>query len=858
MTGGATGERIPLPVDPVLPDVVAALSRDPVLVLSAPPGSGKTTRVPPAILEAGLAGGGDVWVAQPRRLAARMAARRVAAERGEAPGGTVGYQVRFEQAGGPGTRLWYVTEGVLVRRLLADPGLPGVGAVVLDEFHERSLDADLALALLRRLRARDRPDLRLVLMSATMDCAALADALGARVLQAEGRRFEVWIEHAGRLDPRPLPVRVAEAVARLGGADRGDLLVFLPGAVEIRRAAEACAGWALAAGREVLPLHGDLPPGDQDRAVLPGPRPKVILATNVAETSITVEGVGGVVDSGLARRLVHSPWSGLPSLRVVPVSKASAAQRAGRAGRTRPGTCVRLYTQIDFEGRPDAEAPEILRADLADATLLLRAAGLDPAAGVPWLDPPPRPALDAADALLRRLGLVSPGGSVTGAGRLAAGLPAHPRLGALVLEAAGRGRLSEGCLLAALLGDRDVRRATGARRMLSGEAPVEGFLDPVEVAGSLASGERDPAFDPGVVARVRRAASQMEGLARREGLGTGVPSGDPARALRLALLAGFPDRVGRARRASAPGLARSGAMELAMSAGGTADLPADALLPEGRLVIAVDASERPADRGRALSVRSACALDEDDLLEGRMDEVVETTEVRFLSGGDRVEAVRRLAYDRLVLEERAFDAGPEALAAALAEGLAGRDPASLGSDREEVLRFLARVEWLRSQRPGIGLPPFDDARAGEVRREACRGCRTLAEVRRRPLVPLLTAVLSGPQRRALEALAPSAFRLPGGRTLRIEYDPGRPPWAASRLQDFFGLATGPSVLDGAQPVVLHLLSPAGRDVQVTTDLAGFWQRHYPALARELRRRYPRHKWPDDPARAAPPPPNRAR
>jgi len=326
----------------------------------------------------------------------------------------------------------------------------------------------------------------------------------------------------------------------------------------------------------------------------------------------------------------------------------------------------------------------------------------------------------------------------------------------------------------------------------------------------------------------------------------------------LSLLAGFPDRVGRVRRACAPGLARSGAMELAMSAGGTADLPADALLPEGRLVVAVDASERVADRGRALSVRSACVLDEDDLLEGRMDEVVETTEVRFLPGDDRVEAVRRLAYDRLVLEERAFDAGPEALATALAEGLAGRDLASLGADREEVLRFLARVEWLRTKRPDIELPSFDDARAGEVRREACRGCRSLAEVRHRPLVPLLAAILSGPQRRSLETLAPAAFRLPGGRTLRIEYAPGRPPWAASRLQDFFGLATGPSVLDGAQPVVLHLLSPAGRDVQVTTDLAGFWQRHYPAVARDLRRRYPRHKWPDDPARAAPPPPNRAR
>ncbi len=444
MTGTGAFGRVPLPVDDVLPGVIEALRRRPVLVLAAPPGSGKTTRVPPAILDAGLCGQGEVIVVQPRRLAARMAARRVAAERGEAPGGTVGWKVRFEEVGGSSTRLWYVTEGVLVRRLLADPTLAGVGAVVLDEFHERSLDADLALALLRRLRAGPRPDLLLVIMSATLDAEGLAATLDATAVRAEGRRFDVAVEYAARPDARPLEARVAESVERLVAANHGDILVFLPGAAEIRRAREACADLARRSGRLVLPLHGDLPPEEQDRAVLPGDRPKVILATNVAETSITVEGVTAVVDSGLARRLVHSPWSGMPSLRVQPVSKASAEQRAGRAGRVRPGCCVRLFTRSEYDGRPDADAPEIARADLADAVLLLHAAGIEPATGVPWLDPPPRAALEAAEGLLQRLGLAGSDGRVTDLGVQVARLPAHPRLGRLVAEAAARGRLPEG------------------------------------------------------------------------------------------------------------------------------------------------------------------------------------------------------------------------------------------------------------------------------------------------------------------------------------------------------------------------------------------------------------------------------
>ena len=874
MTDPAVRRRVALPVDQVLPEVMAALRSRSVAVLEAPPGSGKTTRVPIAILLEGLAGDGDVIVVQPRRLAARMAARRVADELGQEPGGLVGWKVRWEQVGGPSTRLWYVTEGVLVRRLLADPELRGVGAVVLDEFHERSLDADLALALVRRLRGGPRPDLKLVVMSATLDSKGLAATLDAVSILASGRVFDVGIEYLQRPDKRLLEDRVAEAVDRLAAAGAGDILVFLPGAAEIRRARDACADLVRRLDREILPLHGDLPADQQDRAVRPGLRPKVILSTNVAETSITVEGVAAVVDSGIARRLVHNQWSGLPSLDVVPVSQASATQRAGRAGRTGPGRCIRLYTLSDYQRRLAFNPPEIVDADLAGAILLLRAAGLDPRKDIDWLDPPPEAASQAARVLLERLGLAGADGQVTMLGRQVARLPVHPRLGRLIAEAALRGCLIDGCLLAAVLSERDLRSDTGNRRQLRNDAlPVgvmksvesslpAGFLDPVEVVELLRPGGRtvSPAgVDPVAASAIRMAAKHLVGAARSAGLEDAeVPLGDKARTLTLALVAAFPDRVGRVRRSASVGAARSGSLELAMCTGGTVDLPMSALLPQDRLVVVADASEREGGRTSVMQVRCARELDEETLMEGRLDDFRETVDVRFLPGADRVDSVRRLSYERLILDVRPFDPGPEILASALAAGLADLAFAELGAPGEDVAGFLGRIAYLRARRPNLGLPAFDAVELDSVRLEACRGCRSLADVRRRGVLELLSARLGTSGRRALDDLAPASFRLPAGRTLRIEYSEGQAPFAASRLQDFFGMTSGPSVLGGLESVTLHLRAPGGRDVQVTTDLAGFWRNHYPVLARELRRRYPRHSWPDDPFRASPPPPGRTR
>src|SRR5918997_835582 len=456
----------PLPIDPLLPEIVASLRRGPNLVVEAPPGAGKTTRVPPALLDAGVAGEGEVWVLEPRRLAARLSARRVAEERGESLGETVGYQVRFDEVGGARTRLRFLTEGVLTRRLLADPRLGRAGVIVLDEFHERHLQADLAVALLRRLQRTERPDLRLVVMSATLDAAPVAEFLESPVLRSEGRRFHVEIEHLARPDERPLAEQVASAVARLitegaGGLD-GDVLVFLPGAAEIRRAQSACEQLAERHDLLVVPLHGELPAEEQDRAVRPAGRRKLILSTNVAETSVTIEGVAAVIDSGLARVAGQSPWSGLPVLKVSRVSRASAVQRAGRAGRTREGRCLRLYTAQDFGARPPHETPEVRRLDLAESVLELRAAGVVDVGGFEWFEPPAPEALEAAETLLRRLGATDAAGRVTDAGRAMLRLPLHPRLGRIVVEAEGRGVAREACTIAALISERDIRASRGA------------------------------------------------------------------------------------------------------------------------------------------------------------------------------------------------------------------------------------------------------------------------------------------------------------------------------------------------------------------------------------------------------------
>ncbi len=885
----------PLPIDPLLPDVVRALAKGPSLVIEAPPGAGKTTRVPRALLEAGLAGSSDVLVLEPRRLAARLAARWVAEEMGERLGETVGYQVRFEEVAGPRTRLRYVTEGLLTRRLLSEPDLPGVGAVVLDEFHERHLQGDLALALLRRLQASSRPDLKLAVMSATLDAGPVAAFLGAPSLRCEGRRFEVAVDYLSPAEAARPNVRLEQMVASAARrivteAPEGDVLVFLPGAAEIRRALEACAPIAHSAGLDVLPLHGDLPPEEQDRAVRPGRRRKVILSTNVAETSVTIEGVVAVVDSGLARIASHSPWSGLPKLEVRKVSRASAAQRAGRAGRTRPGRALRLYTRHDHDSRPEFELPEVRREDLAESLLAL--AGLGALEGFGWFEPPPPAAADAARSLLADLGAVDGSGRITDLGRRMLRFPLHPRLARLVLEAEARGAGSEGALLAAILGERDIRERWDRDRT----APPTGPSDLLELASLFEEAARARlaperiralGLSIGPMMAVERSRRQIARLlsrpsppqgerARVRGLDSGkvAPHPDPLPAsgerekrgatptdtelaLLLATLAAYPDRVARRR--------TPGSAEVVLAGGGSARLDEASVVREAPLLVAVDAEERRGNGRRpqaaggraAVVVRLASAVTSEMLLDLFPDTLRYEEQIAWNAEGERVDGWERLLYRDLVLEEtRSQKLDPDRAASVLAEAALARGPRAF-AEEGALERLLARIDLAAGLFPESGLAVPTEEDLADALRALCAGRRSLAELRDAGLEEALLARLSPRQKALVAETAPERLVLPGGRSVRIHYERGsKPPHVESRLQDFFGMARGPVIAGGRVPLVLHLLAPNQRAVQVTTDLAGFWERHYPALRRELMRRYPRHAWPEDPLRAQPPAPRR--
>ena len=851
----------PLPIDPLLPRIVEALRASPSLVLEAPPGAGKTTRVPRALLDAGFAATGEIVVLEPRRLAARLAARRVAEELGEEVGGTIGYQMRFEDVSSARTRVRFVTEGTLTRRLLRDRELRGVAVVLLDEFHERHLDGDLALALLRRLQLGSRPDLKLVAMSATLDAAPVAAFLGdAPRVRSEGRLFPIEIEHLPESDDRRLESQVSSAVRGLldAGLD-GDVLVFLPGALEIRRAAEACAGLAHKADLLLLPLHGSMPPAEQDRAVRPADRRKVILSTNVAETSVTIDGVVAVIDSGLARVASCSPWSGLPTLKVAKIARASATQRAGRAGRTRPGRCQRLYTSGDFLARAEHESPEIARADLAETALDLAALGVRDLAGFGWFEAPPAASLAAAEALLARLGAVDRG-AITTTGERMQRFPVHPRLGRMLVEAERRGVASDAATVAALLGEREITSSRAPRdaRHRSDVIELIARFEEAEDAGFAPERLRWMGIEP---ARAQSAARVKKQLARLVDRRAPAISGGPKAwedALLISVLAGFPDRVGRLR--SPHHATGRSAREVLFAGGGTAALAEVSGVADVDLLVAVDVEERteapgpgrPAGRPRAM-VRVASAIEADWLIDLFTDAIRDTTEATWNASAERVEVVRRLAYDGLVLEESRGKGDPHEVARVLAEAVKARGWRAFAKD-DALDAWLARVAFVAEQRPEAGLPALDEAGVQAALVDLCEGSSSFAELRDHDLAAGLRARLTPAQARELAELAPETITLPGGRKIKITYAKGQAPSAESRLQDFFGMREGPRVLGGRAPVVLHLLAPNYRAVQVTTDLAGFWQKHYPAIAKELRRKYPKHAWPDDPLTARPPEP----
>jgi ATP-dependent helicase HrpB len=880
-------QPLALPIDAVLPEILAALARGRSLVVEAPPGAGKTTRIPLALLSAGLAGldpdgqPREVLVLQPRRLAARMSAQRVADCLGEPLGRRVGYQVRFESAVGPQTRLRFITEGLLSRKLHADPELRGVGVVVLDEFHERHLDGDLGLALLRALQRGARPDLVIVVMSATLDAAPVQQYLSdgadvcARVSSA-GRMHPVAIEHQGASGEQELPAAVNRAFHRLldEGLD-GDVLVFLPGAREIQQAASACAGLAAHANVAVLPLHGELPPEQQDLAVKPGSRRKLILATNVAETSVTIDGVVAVIDSGLVRLPAHDPWTGIATLSVSKISRASAVQRAGRAGRTRPGRCLRLYSQADHDRRPEFTPPEVARADLAAALLDLHAFSVAEPERFPWFEAPQPSALHAAEALLRRLGAVDPDGLLTELGRHMLRFPVHPRLARLLVEGQRRGVAALACGAAALLGERSLRPGN---HLAHTDADADVLVDLADLEAHRQRGRDDNHRDnnnrdnnhrddprarsdnhrdaisprgnllPGPARHVLQVRDQLLRLCERD---AGPPRPLQARedALRRALLLAFPDRVAHARDSA------DGGRALALAGGGAARLsPASVVRTAPWLLALAIEQRREGERGSQVLVRSACAIEVDWLIDEFAGEIEERDDLTFNTTRERVEGRAELRYHGLLLEATPLKKLPPAASDLLRDAALAAGPARFVNDPDALHGLAARTTFVAEHVPEFPTLADADLRAALV--DLCDGRSSFAELRAADLQSTLLAKVASAHAGALERMAPTHVQLPGGRRLAVHYEPGKPPWVASRLQDFFGLARGPTVAAGRVPVVLHLLAPNGRAEQVTTDLAGFWDRHYPELRRSLMRRYPRHAWPEDPRSAAPPAPRR--
>ena len=840
---------VDLPVAAVLDDAVAA-ARAGAVVITAPPGSGKTMLVPAALLD-DLPAPSRVVLLQPRRLAARAVAAQIARLRGGAIGGEVGYQVRFDARVGRDTRLVVETTGIMLRRLLDDITLEGIGAVVLDEFHERTVEMDLVLGLLTRLRQTVRPDLRIAVMSATLAAEPVARLLGAGddacpIVSATGRVFPVATRYLKHGDRRELDALVATAVPEALRQTSGHVLVFLPGVGEIMRCERELAPLVERHGHALMPLFGDLPPEQQDRVLEETGRRKVILATNVAETSLTIPGVTAVVDSGLARQLRVTHATGLPRLELVPISRAAADQRAGRAGRTAAGICWRLWDEAAHHHRPQAEPPEAVRGDLAGPLLQLLAVG--EATDFPWLDPPPPAALQAAWRLLRQLGAVETDGSetdrITPLGRELARLPAHPRLGRLLRAGASRGVLRETSIAAALLSERDpfrpARHVGGPRDRLTVRTRSD-VVDRVAALQAFHAGldSGDPHFElhPGGAGNVLRVAEQLYRIVEP----AAPRAADPATSLMRALLEAFPDRVARLR----PGAQDRGTMV----GGRGVRLDAGSRVRGEPLFLAIDIDDAAGEAG----VRQASAIERDWLDEGCLAAANLRTaeEILFHPSRRQVEARRRTAWMDLVLDETPIAIGDAAAAAAVLarEAAAQWDRVAPAADTAAG-GLLARARWLMTTMPDLGMPPLDDAVLKTLLPDVCHGLRTLEEVRSADWLPRIQTLVGFDRLREIDALAPPAIELPTGKRHRLTYDAAGPPVLAVRIQELYGVADTPRVAGGRVPVLLHLLGPNHRPQQVTADLAGFWANTYPRVRQELRRRYPKHAWPDDPRAAA--------
>ncbi|CUS38954.1 ATP-dependent helicase HrpB [Candidatus Nitrospira nitrificans] len=828
-----------LPIEDVLPAIRRALNAGPNALLTAPPGAGKTTQVPLALLESPWVAGRKLLLLEPRRLAARAAAHRMADQLREPVGETIGYRMRFDTKIGPRTRLEIVTEGVLTRLLQEDPSLAAYGMVLFDEFHERSLQADLGLALCLEAQRLFRPDLRLLVMSATLDCGPVSELMGhAPLITCEGRLFPVetrYLDHpvSGRLDHA-----VVQHIRRSLANDNGSVLVFLPGMADIRRVERTLLESDLGPSVRIAPLHGELPQDMQAAAIrpaAPGSR-KIVLATSIAETSLTIEGVRVVIDGGWLRIPRFDPRSGLTRLETVRVTKDSAEQRRGRAGRLEPGICYRLWTEKEQASLAVHRPPEILEADLAPLMLDLAQWGAQSPDDFSWLTPPPSGAIAQAKDLLIRLGAFSTGGRLTDHGRQMAELSLHPRLAHMLIRAVPLKLADQACEVAALLSERDVLHGP----LPDQNADVRVRLDVLQ--GELDSGSQ--AINRAAVERVRRTARlwrrQLKGL-------SGTIAGDerhhPHTAGLLLALA-YPDRIAQRQSGETAGY------RLVNGRGARFRRP-DPIATEPFLVIAdLDGGAQWAD------INLAAPITREAIESLYHDQVLSEELVYWDERSSAVRAVRRQRLGAMILLEEAVSSpDAHAITSMLLQGIhtAGLEVLSFS---HPLRRWRARVMWVRRiDDPSTEWPDLSD---GALLRTLDQwlgpyvaNITTLERVKRLDLTTPLHALLTYEQQRRLDRLAPTHITVPSGSRLPIDYEQSESPVLEVRLQELFGCKDTPRIADGKIPLMLHLLSPAKRPVQVTQDLAGFWKRAYHDVRKELRGRYPKHPWPEDPLSAAP-------
>ena len=819
-----------LPIDAVIPQLLQTLKGSPVTLLSASPGAGKTTRVPLALLRATLAGDSAILMLEPRRLATQRAAEYMASLLGEQPGASVGYRIRGASRVSASTRVQVVTEGILTRMLQDTPELPGTGILIFDEFHERSIHADLGLALALDVQAHLRPDLRILIMSATLDGVGLSRLLhDAPIIDSPGRQYPVETIYAAFAPAGPLEKSVVQAAGRALEETEGDILVFLPGRRELRRTRDALLDRGLPPGTHVHLLHGEADPSAQ-RAALASPQPgerKIILATSVAETSLTIDGVRVVIDAGLARVPRFDPRRGMTGLETIPVSAATADQRRGRAGRQAPGVCYRLWTETAHRALQEYPAPEILAADLAPLALDLARWGSPDGASLRFIDPPPTDHLSQARSLLTTLGALDQHGRLSPHGKEMGSLPLHPRLAHMVIRARDLGRGFDACTVAALLDGPPIQRG-----------PQSTDIDLATVVHGLADRGGDRAARLSVHAEAERLRRLLDISPSKESPGENY---GPLLAL------AYPDRIARRR--------EEHGRKYLLANGTGAQLPEWSLLARAEFLAVGDVDNAGVDARILL----AAPLTLDEITRTAADAISEEEEIHWDSREAMVTARRATRLGALLLSEQSIppagDAVRDAIAGAMLEGVRETGLAGLPWTASAIA-LRSRSEWLRrSNLAGGSWPDMSDeallATLPAWLGSHVRGMTRREHLARLELTSLLNAILTREQRVLLDRLAPATLTTPSGNRVTLEYGMNPQPVMAVRLQEMFGQTGSPTVGGGAVRVVVHLLSPAGRPLAVTSDLASFWSNAYTEVRKQMRGRYPKHRWPENPLEAAP-------